>query len=317
MADTPAASTASPPSMEDRIASIFDPAPEPDASEAAQDQPEQQTEEPVDDQVSDDGEDSDQERPEETLAEVQGEDGKTYKVPAALKDGYLRRDDYTRKTQETANLARLAQDRMQYAEAREQILSAVVQEFSALEEKRTYLKQLQSIDLGVLYSQDPGQAFGLQQRISAAKDELAQADRAMSTKAHSLQQALEQHQANQWRMAVEGVKQKISVTPQEDQAMLQAVQRAGIREDELKNRFADPRFLELVHKAAKYDLIQARKPNALQSANKAPPVVKPGGGNQMPTEVKQDFAFRKAMKSATSSVDKAKLIEARIAARIK
>lgn len=306
------------PSIEDRIASALGAGSDaPDDADQAPGQDEQQTDDGLL-EAEDSQEGDDEQAPGDPGAiDVQGEDGKSYKVPAALKDAFLRREDYTRKTQETANLAKLAEDRIQYADAREKITGAVIQEFSALEGKRQTLRQLQSIDLAMLYSQDPGQALGVQQRIAAAKDEIADAERTLASKAQNLQAALRQHQDKQWQLAVEGVKQRLTVNQDEDAAMLRTVQAMGFSEAELKSRFADPRFLELVYKAAKLDSIQARKQGALQSANKAPPVVKPGASNAMSAEVRNDFAFRKAMKSARTSTDKAKIIEQRLADRFK
>lgn len=60
----------------------------------------------------DDSEGDGEPEPEEEYAEV-SIDGKTYKVPAELRDGYLRHGDYTRKTQEVATMRRSLEERQQ------------------------------------------------------------------------------------------------------------------------------------------------------------------------------------------------------------
>ena len=56
---------------------------------------------------------------EDALAEIEL-DGRTWKVPAALKDGYLRQADYTRKTQDVAERGRALSAREQALAEREQ-----------------------------------------------------------------------------------------------------------------------------------------------------------------------------------------------------
>lgn len=91
-----------------------------------------------------DDEDGEEEAQEEASDTVEVEvNGKTYKVPAELKDGYLMQSDYTRKTQEVAELRRqlepLVQQAAEASEAEQQLTDN-------LYSVRARMQQLESTD---------------------------------------------------------------------------------------------------------------------------------------------------------------------------
>ena len=98
------------------------------------------------------------------------------------------------------------------------------------------------------------------------------------------------------------------ISAADNAAMLRTVESLGITPQEFKSRFADPRIIAAVHKAAKWDSLQASKPNAVKTANLAPPVVKPGaskGPSQAADKRYQDT--RQSLKKSGSVEDAAKL----------
>jgi hypothetical protein len=205
------------------------------------------------------------------------DDGEVIKVPSKAKDALLRRDDYTRKTQEVAGLAQAAQDRLQYAEAREQIMSAVLEDVGKLNVLQADLKRYQDADWSAIYSADPGQAFKLQQQMRDLERQINEQQGVIRSKADNLQKASSDHANKQWQLAEEGVRRRIGNITQEDNlAMARAVRELGFDEKEFKTRFADPRIIHAVYKAAKWDALQSGKPAAVQKAGAAPPVIKPG-----------------------------------------
>lgn len=307
MAELP--ESGSPASMEDRLEALLDdsatPAPEGPAEEDA-----------VGDEVTDD-----EQEPQADSGVVEEEvDGVTVRgtkdAVERLKSERAHKQDYTRRTQEAAEMRRAAEDRLQFAEAREQVMAEVMQDVAQLQEKRSRLTQLSALDLGQLYNADPAQMFSVQRQIDSLKSEIAEAERGINGKAQRAQAMFEQHRSRQWEMAEKGARQAIGhVSDAENNAMLQQVVKLGFEEAELKGRFADARFLQAIYKAAKYDMLQAGKPQALQTASKAPPVVKPGTAG--PNQFSQRMQFGKAMKAARSDTAKADLIGARLMNRFK
>lgn len=288
-------------SIEDRLIAALEP-------EAAQ-EPAQVEQTP---EVEDSAEEAEAEadQPEEAdFAEVQDEEGRTHKVPAALKDQFLMRADYTRKTMEAANLAKAAQDRIHFAEAREQITAAVVQDIAEVKALELQLKQFEGMDIASLYQSDPGTALRLRDQRDELRRQIAEKQQAIGTKARTLQEGQQQHFAKQWQMAVEGVKQRIGqYTPGEDAAMLKQVQALGFTEEEMRGRYADPRILHAIYKAAKWDTLQANKGKAVKSAESAPPVVKPGASKGPGVAADQKYRqTRESLKKSGSVHDAAKL----------
>lgn len=294
-------------SIEQRLMASLAPEVAPEAPESELPQPEAQLPD------NDDGDEADEqpEQPESDLVEVQAEDGSAYKVPSALKDAFLRQADYTRKTQHAANLAQTAEDRLQFAEAREQFTAAVMGDVASLRAKQQRLKEFDSLDMGALYGSDPGTALRLRDQRDELRREIAAEEQAIGGKARHLQALTEQHHARQWELAVDGVKKAIGqYTPGEDAAMLKQVEVLGLTLKEVRGRYADPRILHAIYKAAKYDAIQSRKSGAVQTAQAAPPVVKPGAVTQT-AAVSKDKALRARLKQSGDYKDAARLLLAR------
>jgi hypothetical protein len=289
-------------SIEDRLLASLTPEAATEAEEVEQT--------PVADDSAEEVETDDEETPEEAeFSEVQDEEGRTHKVPAALKDQFLMRADYTRKTMEAANLAKAAQDRMQFAEAREQITAAVVQDIAEVKALELQLKQYEGMDMGALYQTDPGTALRLRDQRDELRRQIAEKQQAIGTKARTLQEGQQQHFSKQWQMAIEGAKQRIGqYTPGEDAAMLKQVQSLGFTEEEMRGRYADPRILHAIYKAAKWDTLQANKGKAVKSAESAPPVVKPGASKGPGVAADQKYRqTRESLKKSGSVHDAAKL----------
>ncbi len=93
--------------------------------------------------------------PEEETAEVE-RDGKTFKVPAALKDDFLRQADYTRKTQEIAELRKELGGHIEQAkQASEAEVSAKAKSVAI----DAAIQQYQNVDWDALQAQDAANAF--------------------------------------------------------------------------------------------------------------------------------------------------------------
>jgi hypothetical protein len=259
----------------------------------------------VEAEASDDAEEA---PPDEPFVEVTDDEGNAIPVPSKLKDAFLRQQDYTRKTQELSTLKKSADDRIKYAEAKEQILGTVLQDVVSLRETQSKLDQLNGLDWAQLYNADPGQALSLRNQMDGLRAQVEKQQKTIQEKAAQYDQTRKAHNDNQWKLAVEGVRQKIgSVSAAEDAAMLRTAQDLGFTPDELKERFADPRVLHAVYMASKYSQIQSGKPSASEKLNKAPPVVKPGAVQQNAT-VKKDQVLRQRLKTTGNVNDAAALL---------
>ena len=250
-----------------------------------------------------------QEEVQEDIFEFEADDGTTLKLPAAVEKAVLRQKDYTQKTMQLAELQKQAQDRLQYAEAREQLSAAVMDDVTQLRSIESQLRQYQEADWPALYEANPGQALRFQQVMRDLEKQAAQKQQEINAKVQHVQQATAKHNQFQWEAAEKGARQMIGeISAADNAAMLRTVESLGITPQEFKARFADPRIIAAVHKAAKWDSLQASKPNAVKTANLAPPVVKPGaskGPSQAADKRYQDT--RQSLKKSGSVEDAAKL----------
>jgi hypothetical protein len=297
--------------IEERLVTMFGGEAEAPAEKQASPDHEESAPEEVAD-AADESEEETQDETDEPFTEVTDDDGQAYKVPAKLKESFMRQKDYTQKTQALSALTKSAEDRIQFAEAKEQIFGTVLADVVSLRESQTKLQQLNGLDWAALYNADPGQALNLRHQLDSLKTEVDQKQQAIAQKASQYESTRKQHTATQWKLAVDGVKAKVgAVTPAEDAAMLKTVQDLGFSQEELGSRFADPRFLEAVYLASKYKALQAGKAGALGKANKAPPVVKPGAVNAGESAGKKFQVARQQLKKSGNVNDAARLLAMR------
>ena len=246
-------------SIDDRLAAALEPQAEEPEEPAIQSEEEPDAEEQ-------------QPEPENDAEEVEFE-GKAYKVPKEIKGALLRQSDYTQKTQELATLRKQAEDRMQFAEAQQQLMAAVHQEATEYAALKKQLENFNNMDWQALYSADPGQAFGLQAQANRLKETLAEKERVLAEKLKTQERIREAHAQKQWQLSVEAAKARIGkLTQEEDIAMAQQAAALGFEEHELKGRFADPRLLHAIYKAAKWDSLQQGKLLASKKVAEARPM---------------------------------------------
>jgi hypothetical protein len=94
-------------------------------------------------------------------------DGRTYRVPKALKDAFLRQADYTRKTQELAEQRRGFE---QEAARRQAAQQADLEGYARLVALNDQVKAFEQLDWTALERQDPAQAQSLWRQYSQLKD---------------------------------------------------------------------------------------------------------------------------------------------------
>lgn len=210
---------------------------------------------------------------EDPLEEIDWEDGQKYRVPKTLKEGFLRQQDYTRKTQELAELrkhAAAAAETAQMAQAFEQATADERKQLSRVENELERYKQVDWSNLDVeTYIKAKHQMDTLKEQASEIQQKLGQkAQQFADWRRNQAQQLLQSGETY--------LKQSIPSWGEDakKEVFSQALQ-AGYTEDELKQVF-DPRFVKLAWEAAQFRKLQAGKSAAVQQASKAPPVVKPG-----------------------------------------
>jgi hypothetical protein len=289
---------AAPESMTDRIAAKFGITDEPEQTqEAAPEAPEPEVVETPDPEAA----------PAEEFVEVEYA-GQRCQVPKFLEKAILQEKDYTQKTQT------VAQKQREFEALQEQgRLNRLNAEFNAsVENEITQLRAFDSvlenpIDWATVPDSDVPRMLAQRAQWKEQREQLA---RTLSQKQTKFQQSYEQALGEAKAKARDAISKAI---PNFSDDVLKSIREHaksdGYTDVELNAVDMDPRHVKTLYKAAQYDKLMASKAQAVQTATKAPPMVKPGTQRPMSQAVKDEFAIKKAIKSSTNSSDKAKNIQ--------
>jgi hypothetical protein len=269
-------------SPEDRLASFFAPPaaekqPVAEATEEATD-----TEDPPAQEAAeqDDGEDF----------EI---DGETYRLPPKLakefkekRDGYLRREDYTAKTQELAHITRTVSAIAEAAQANE----AFEKEIAPQRE------ELAAVNWGEI---EFTQHMALRAQMEQLKDRQTDLQSEINTRTDGLKKLRDQKKAEVIREGQKYLSQTIKGWgPKSVEEVTSAARETGYSDEEIGS-ILDPRFVRLAWEASQYRKAQANKPNALAAAQKAPPVVKPGAVTSNTAQTRSKVIAQQHKKAGT------------------
>jgi hypothetical protein len=280
---------ASVPSIEERMATLFDPQPE--VAQTEQEPAEVQA------QIEDTPEPTEQ--PDDGTEELDV-DGNIYKVPKELKakvsewkEGNLRQADYTRKTQTLADLHRQAQIANESIAQRQQFEQSIVSERSELMKVTADIERYKQVDWGSLEVSD---YIKLKSQMDTLKERAQELSGVITGKANEFQNTTAQTRK---KLVDEGQKYLQRTIPnwgsEAVQGVMSSAKEVGYTDSELDNVY-DARFVALAWKASQYDKIQSGKSSAVASVQKAPPIVKPGSKG-ISQSVSRDKALRAEVKS--------------------
>lgn len=217
-------------------------------------------------------------------AQAEGEDfevdGEVFKLPTKLaqhvkelKDGYTRRDDYTRKTQELAAISRQVSAIAETAQANE----AVEKELAPQREELAYIKhQLDQYKKVDWINLDATQHLQLRAQMEQLKDRANELQGDIKEKSEGLKAFRERKRQEVIAEGQKYLQQTIKGWgPDSVKEATSVAKEAGYSDEEIGG-ILDARFVRVLWEAAQYRKGQAQKPNALAAVQKAPPVVKPG-----------------------------------------
>ena len=226
------------------------------------------------DEETDDGSD-----PETVEVEFNGQ---KYKVPAALKDGFLMQGDYTRKTQEVAEQRKAVDaERTQV----QQMAQMTQEEIGALVDLRNIdaqLEQYQKVNWQAAFQEDPFGAQSARAAFDDLKDKRAAALQSYQQASGKRSEAAKQATAKRLQETAEYAQKNIpNWSPELDLEITRYAESKGFDRDTLKNAYT-PQVYEILHKAFIGEQLMAKqaaaKPKPKSQAPKKPlTTVKPKG----------------------------------------
>ena len=243
------------------------------------------------------------------LAELEW-DGATYRVPAKLKDAFMRNEDYTRKTQALADerktmeqLRELSQTRQMDAVFNESI-EAERQEIAMID---AYMKQAKRVDLSqmdlmAIYRRN-AELEELKERKEGLKAAIDEKRGAFNTQRQAKIAELKGKSREAASRSIQGFSE------QTEAEVRKFALTEGLAEAEIDNVMLDPRSTKILWKAMQFDKVQAGTKKVDQTVK----ALKPGvAGERMPAERASKLNYQKAMKDAKTSAQKANVIEQRL-----
>ena len=244
--------------------------------------PQESTTEPEEDnslfpETNDEAQDTDPvEAPEVDDSEEIDHEGEKYKLPKKLadewKNGRLRQQDYTVKTQDLAKQRTEFEAAQQEFVARQQFQQQHIQAVAKVMAIDERLEQFSKLDWNALTDADPVQALKLDRQMRELQQQRVQQIDGLQQSQAKLTFEQQQATARRQQEAREELSKDIPGfgTAEVQKQLLEVGKAAGYKQEELAN-VQDPRAVKLLHKAYLYDqLIAKAKAPATTSANITP-----------------------------------------------
>ena len=266
------------------------------------------TDDVTDGEQLEESEDSEEEKPDQTFT-VKVDGTEVTVTLDELQKGYSRTQDYTRKTQQIAEIRRQVESE---AEAIRAERSQYAQLLGALESQVQQAAQ-PNIDWDRLYQEDPIEWVRQKETVreNQAKSQAIQFEQ------QRLMQISQQEQAQQMQsFLAQQQDELLKVLPdwkdpnkakKEKELLIDFGQKAGFSTDELKNIF-DHRVVNVLRKAALYEQMMSKRQNIKPVTNNGPRPAKPGAAGRVSTtseatRAKQRLAKSGRVQDAASAIE--------------
>lgn len=260
-------------------------------------------------------EETEQEKPESEAVEQPAEaelvevdfSGKQYKLPPELKDALMAQSDYTRKTQEVAEQRRMLDQQVMLQQQEAQFNQAVAPELDHLKQLDLQLSQYKKLDWNQMDFETMTRTRLEMDRVKDAREEI---NASIQNKKGQFEQYRKKMVSEATQKGNEYLKKHIqNWGPEVAQDLTQYGMKEGYSDVELGS-LTDPRIIKTLWKARQWDELQSQK-GTVKRAEKVAPVIKPGASNKAQTQ-NDDATYKKALRSAKTSSEKARIIQERI-----
>lgn len=237
-------------------------------------------------------------------------DGEIYQVPVKIKDRFIQQADYTRKTQDVAELRRALtaeRETLQINRAFEQATQTERQQAAVLDAQ---IAQFKAIDWASMSTED---LLRTRAQFDQLRDSRAEIEKTIEAKRQEFGQRVQGAQRQALEAGAKYIAQHIKDFGDETQKSLMEYGRGeGYQQEELA-KIVDPRLVVTMWKAMQWDNLQASAPGVQNKTARASPVIRPGASIKQPSQ-KQVLAKR--IKEAPTGKAKAAAMEDYFAARL-
>lgn len=239
-------------------------------------------------------------------------DGEIYLVPEKISHRFIQHADYTRKTQDIAELRRVTTAEREVYAAEKQFEQAVAAERKQAALLDAQIEQFKTVDWS---KYEAGDLMKLRANLDMLKDARAEIETSIKAKRGEFDQKLNSIRAESIISGNRYIETHITGFDQGKRHKLYAY---GIREGytapEMDN-LIDPRLVVTLWKASQWDELQAQKPGVTKRASSAAPTIKPGAANRN-QQATADAQYRKALQSAKSPAERSKVVQKRLEGKL-
>lgn len=218
-------------------------------------------------------------QPEEVEVDIEGE---KYLVPKKISDRFIQHADYTRKTQDLAEMRRVAAAEREVATVESAFRQAVSQETQQLALLDAQIAQYSQVNWGQMETQDLLRTRAQLDQLKETRTSLAEQVKA---KRGEFDQKIQTATQEALQAGQKYIEQHIKGF---DQSQKRALMEYGLGEGYTRDELAkviDPRIVVSLWKAQQWDSLQASKPGITNKAQQAAPVVRPGATQKQPSRV--------------------------------
>jgi hypothetical protein len=273
-------------------------APQGEAEDAAQAEA-QGTEQP--------GQEPAQQQSEEVEVEIEGE---KYVVPKKISDRFIQHADYTRKTQDLAEMRRVLSAEREAANLERAFSQSTAQERDHLALLDAQIAQYKHVNWAQLETQD---LLRTRAQLDQLKEARAEVENTIKAKRGQFDEKIKSVTQEAMSAGLKYIQQHIKGYDKKIQDQLHEYGRSeGYTQEEL-GRIIDPRIVVSLWKASQWDALQASKPGITNRAQQAAPTVRPGATQQRPNRIQQ---LNQAVQKASTPKGKQQAAEEYLAARL-
>jgi hypothetical protein len=239
-------------------------------------------------------------------------EGEQLTIPKSLKAAVMQHKDYTQKTQELAEQRRaydLARESVSRAQLDSQFANSVSEESRELNVIDSYLKEVNKLNWSQMSTEQMLRTRAELDQVKERRDTLkaaVQGKRAEYDKA--VQAKIAEVRAKSREIAAKSIP---GFTEETEKAIRAHALAEGLSEAETDSVLMDPRSTKVLWKAMQFDKVQASTGKAQKEISRT--LKTTPRGEPMPASKAAELNFRKAMKGAQTSGQKASLIEDRLA----
>lgn len=221
-----------------------------------------------------------------------GGERKPYRIPKEISDRFIQHEDYTRKTQDIAEMRRGLSSQMEAARIDHAFGQSVAAERQHLTVLDAHIAQFQGVNWQQMETAD---LLRTRAQLDQLKDQRAEIAKVIEAKRGEFDQKLQQVTAEALASGQKFIEARIKgFGPQVQNELLDFGRSQGFLQEEL-SKVIDPRVVVTMWKAMQWDKLQASAPTVSKKAAQAAPVIRPGASvKQAPRHQQQLEAAKKA-----------------------